>query len=143
MTRLAVNLLLVLGLLFSQLAAAPHVHGGEVHHAAPHNARPHFHLHRFLPVALPEAPEPAPARDHAPRVGHECPCDHDADACYLPDNASETGRAQGEIDAKPLPAILTGPSAPDRALAGWAAHTPDDVRPPGCPLYIQHLALLN
>jgi hypothetical protein len=147
MTRSPVNLLLVSSLLFTQLAAAPHLHGADVHHSSPHGSQPHFHVHRFLPAEKTEvAPaEPAPAPDGAPpRVGHDCPYDHDADAVYLPDTAGEPGgRAKADPDAQPLPTALPCPAAADCHVSFVALGRAFDVRPPGPPLYIRHLALLN
>jgi hypothetical protein len=147
MLRSAVNVLLVFGLLFTQLATAPHVHGAELHHTSPHGSQPHFHLHQFFPPEKVGVSSGEPVRNPdgvPPRVGHNCPYDHDADAFYLPDTSGEPGRAKADADAKPLPAVLpcvvaAGASSDGRIVLSRTF----DARPPGRPLYIRHLALLN
>ncbi len=144
MIRSAVSLLLVLGLLFSQLATAPHMHAAEFHLSTPHGSQPHFHLHRFLPVNRLDSAEPAHApTGHAPGARHHCPYDHDADAFYLPDNSGEGDRSQTDCDTLSLPTVvLPSLTAEDRGSLERLTLT-HDVLPPGCPLYLQHLALLN
>jgi hypothetical protein len=144
MIRFGVNTLLVLGLLFSQLAAAPHMHAADVHHTNPHGGQRHFHLHRFLPAEVAEGEVRAGPPARVPCVRHDCPYDHDADAFYLPDNAGESGRADAGTEAKSLPAPLPclAPAGAARAERVVLARE-RAAAPPGCPLYVRHRALLN
>ncbi|MBP3957114.1 hypothetical protein J8F10_17760 [Gemmata sp. G18] len=155
MARLIVTLLLIPGVLLTQLATAPHVHTGS-HQESTQHSQPHFHFHLRL-FGSADAPRERIAAGSG--CGPECsalasaaflpdgdsPWDHDADAVYVEATAATPERAKqggsdGHHDAAPV-ALL---HSLDFNASVATRLTRRDCRPrfaTNCPLYLRYLAL--
>lgn len=145
MVRFLVNLLMIPGVLLTQLAAVPHAHAFDASEAT-HEGHPHFHFHLSFGNPARESVEVRACSSIAcstPIVSESAPpADHDADAVYV-----ETTTASPDRE-KPLFAAFQLSSCPLFVVPAVANHCSTSRqraersrRLSSCPLYVQFRAL--